>query len=415
MAHRRALIVDSGLRALVGHNFSYTRTVARAFEEAGLVVTVFTNKNVTDAGIRAEGYEPTFSLGRYDYPPGHGRWRDLVHLYAQSVVYADELEAALARQPRPDIVLCHTTNEMELLGWSRVCRRRDPGGALAWVEHLPTGLAGVPAYKRWLNPYRRLKPVHLARLRRRLGARFLLCTDSDALTRDYAQFHPGPVLTLPIPLDPRLFDGEAVSPRPSGRRLRVGYVGDSRSAKGFPLLPETVERLLARPGFDAELVVQCARPPGVPDTSNPAVALQALAAGSPSRVTLVEGALSSADYVSLLRSLDVVWVPAMHPHFIEGTSNVFTEAVGLGLPVVVTAGTWMAGELRKGAGGAEFAWGDAVDLAEKTAQVVAGYDEHAARARAFAPSWRAFHQPRSLVRLLLRAAGLDGAGPGEER
>src|SRR6185436_9994091 len=88
------LIIDSGMRNLGGHNFSYTRAVQSALERRGFSVTVLANKNLTGDVAKEFGYEPVFSFGAYDFPPGNGVLRDLQYVYAQSVVYSDELERA---------------------------------------------------------------------------------------------------------------------------------------------------------------------------------------------------------------------------------------------------------------------------------------------------------------------------------
>src|SRR5688500_18547948 len=99
---QNVLIIDSGMKHLNGHNFSYTRAVERALERCGYDTTVFSNRALLADLRQQSGYCPVFSLGAYDFPMGAGVWRDLVHMYAQSVIYSDELESAFGRMCMDD-------------------------------------------------------------------------------------------------------------------------------------------------------------------------------------------------------------------------------------------------------------------------------------------------------------------------
>src|SRR5713101_3645360 len=125
LQQEKVLIIDSGMRNLGGHNFSYTRAVEAALEERGFSVSVFANKNLAADLARTTGYKQVFSFGAYDFPPGNGPVRDLRYLYAQSIVYSDELEQAFS-QTEDDyaIIFCHTVNDFELIGWNRFLSRR---------------------------------------------------------------------------------------------------------------------------------------------------------------------------------------------------------------------------------------------------------------------------------------------------
>src|SRR5437870_12184946 len=94
----KALIVASGMRGVGGHNFSYTRAVQQALEDRGLAVTVFANRNLAPELERTYAFRPVFSHGTYDLPPGNGPWRDLLYLYLQSGIYAEELHRGLANE-----------------------------------------------------------------------------------------------------------------------------------------------------------------------------------------------------------------------------------------------------------------------------------------------------------------------------
>src|SRR5262249_39711675 len=102
----------------------------------------------------------------------------------QSVLYADELEAACRGVNLHDFafVFCHTVGDFELIGWNRfLARTRLPGHLLILLRQTP-GYRACNWLKRRAHPYWRLRPRYLSAIRSRLGSRFTLLTDSEALT-----------------------------------------------------------------------------------------------------------------------------------------------------------------------------------------------------------------------------------------
>jgi glycosyltransferase involved in cell wall biosynthesis len=407
------------MKSLGGHNFAYTRSVETALAERGLDVTVFAHKGLAPDLATTYGYRPVFSLGTYDLPPGNGPWRDLFYLYHQSAIYADDLARALRESGGDfDLVLCHTVSDFELIGWSRFLARRKLPGHLAVIERLTPQFHSANRLKLLAHPYWRMKPHYLNSLRRRMRGRFTLFTDSDVLSDDYRRIYRHGVVTLPIPID--VSDGgdwpEPGGPLPVAERygldgslLSMGYLGDARGHKGFHLLPQAVRAVLAEPGLRVRFVIQCTGNDYDRFETDSVAELRRLAQEHNSRLTLIPERLSERDYSDLLRSLDVVLIPYTDRNFTEGTSNIFAEALALSKPVVVSSGTWMAAELRKSGGGLECERGSADDLAAKCMAVAREYDSFAARAREFAPKWREFHNPRTLVETVLGECRIEVA------
>jgi glycosyltransferase involved in cell wall biosynthesis len=420
-ATTRVLIIDSALRNLGGHNFTYTRAVASELEARGYPVTVFANKNLPDELARACGYDPVLTFGAYDFAMGHGRFRDLRYLRAQAVIHADELEAAFRRidLSAHGLVFCHTAGEFELLAWSRLLSRCKLPGHLMIVQRNTLRYRACNRLKRLLHPYWRLRPDALNAIHRKMRGRFVLLTDSDALTEDYRAVCRAPVVTLPIPVPSSVTAPPQHAPGPDGllgryqlergERLVLGYMGDARGSKGFHLLPELVRRVLVDAGLDVRFLIQCPPsaagydagrlPPGVAE-------LQDLAGRVGDRLVLIPEKLSPEDYGDLLRFLDVVLIPYLRAGYIEPTSGIFTEALAAAKPVVVTRGTWMAGELEKSRSGVEFASNDIDDLTARTLDLIRHHREFAEKAGSFAAQWQRFHSATNLVEILLRESRL---------
>src|SRR6516225_7413100 len=129
---RKILIVDSGLKNLGGHNYTYTNAVKNALLERGCDVDVFASRELGEDLAGASGFHRVFSYGAYDFPPGRSAFNDLTVLYERSAVYADDLQRALEQRAAKDfdLVFCHTVNDFELIGWNRVLARKRFSGRL---------------------------------------------------------------------------------------------------------------------------------------------------------------------------------------------------------------------------------------------------------------------------------------------
>jgi len=414
---KKTLIVASGLRGVIGHNFFYTRTVQKELERRGFDVTVFVNKHAPGNLIDETGYKPIFSLGTYDIVPQNGKRDDLIYTYLQSGIYSYELKAAINNLENNnfDLTFFHTVADFELIGLNRYLKKNSLHGHLFVMQRVTPRFQDCAKWKTILHPYWRVRPNALNTLYRRMNGRFTLLTDSEVLTQDYRHVYRHHIATFPIPLEgfePKEnleFLSDTVLGRYNLRRdgqICFGFMGDSRGGKGFYLLPEMIKRVLER---DSEkkikFVIQCPNPEyenvGLPTGLKE---LQDLTAQHGNRVVLVREKLSEEDYILLCNYLDVAMLPYTYLPFREGTSNVFAESVALGKAIVVTGDTWMARELKKYGGGLEFERDNKEDFAEKVLLVAKGYEEFAKRAKDYAPKWRGFHNTKNLVDMLLTEA-----------
>ncbi|MCB9915702.1 MAG: glycosyltransferase [Planctomycetes bacterium] len=128
------------------------------------------------------------------------------------------------------------------------------------------------------------------------------------------------------------------APHPAGGRLRLGAVGRLSEEKGFLLLVEAVERLVAK-GFDVELAIA-----GEGDQE---AALAARVAASPCRERLRLLGFQR-DTVALFEGFDVFCLSSLR----EGLPNVVLEAMAMEVPVVATRSGGMEHFARHG----EDAW-----------------------------------------------------------
>jgi glycosyltransferase involved in cell wall biosynthesis len=408
-----ALIVDSALKSMGGHNYTYTSLVRTALQNKGWSVDVLAHKALPRALAEAGSFTPVFSNGAYDFPCARGTVRNLLFVYAQSVIFHDELELALELAPHCyDLIFSHTLADFELIAWSRLLRSYPLQSHLSILLRNTARYRAMPWWKRSVHPYHRMRPAHLAAIARRLGKRFSLVTDSEALSLDYESVVPGPVRTLPIPVPPGLYkssyehnESASVIERyqlAADSGLVIGYLGDTRRQKGFYLLSDVVAQVTKRHPR-VRFVLQCPHSAYDRDLrADETVRLRELAERLPEQITLIPEALDGEDYQALLRRMQLVLVPYLREGYIEPTSGIFAEALAVAKPVVVPSGTWMAHELGASGAGLSFESGNSDDLTRRICEIVGNYDHFAARAREFAPRWRDFHNPDRLVELLLQ-------------
>ena len=177
-----------------------------------------------------------------------------------------------------------------------------------------------------------------------IAARVRICTDTEPLTEQYREVSPYAVGTLPIPCPavPVRRKGQA-----EGGSLRVVYLGDARAEKGFDALPLIAEASMAEPLRNKlRLLSQYYFPP----RSNDVRMMRAgelLRLHAPHRAELIEGALDSDAYAEMIRRADAMLVVYDRGNYAARSSGIFMEALCAGVPVVTTAGTWMAGVIDK--------------------------------------------------------------------
>lgn len=417
---KKALIVASGLRDVSGHNCFYTRAVQRELERRGLAVTVFANKSLSATLSKDDSFVPVFSLGTYDLAPGNGPWSDLFFIYHESAIYRYELQSAMQKHSSDfDLIFCHTVSDFELIAWKSFLRRNRLRGHLFILERSTPRFHSCKRWKLLVHPYWRMKPHYLNAIYRKMRGRFTLLTDSDILTEDYARIYKHRIVTMPIPIETPAHQAEHNIPAESvisrynlrnNGYVSFGYLGDSRPAKGFVLLPDMVQQVLEK-DVKLKFIIQCLSNEyeswRVPEAYEAFQNLQRLSEKHSDRLILVKEKLSEEDYARLFNFIDVLLLPYTDPNFMEGTSNIFAEALALGKPMVVPKETWMSRELKESDCGTTFQRGNVDEFTDKVFQLYEGYENYSSKAQSFRDKWNEFHNPKTLVDIILRESRLE--------
>ncbi|WP_193175996.1 glycosyltransferase [Oricola nitratireducens] len=174
------------------------------------------------------------------------------------------------------------------------------------------------------------------------GADARFYTDTDALSEQYRTLGVFDFTTLPIPLDEsNVEDAEKGTPP-----LKLTYIGDARTEKGYPSLSRCVRDVSAAGYTEQQLrfVIQSNFniPLGEPVCR---IAKTELTSESADFVKLPEGPFSSAEYAALLNEANILLIPYLSENYYARSSGIFAEAVAAGIPSVTTDKSWMSQEL----------------------------------------------------------------------
>ena len=237
-----------------------------------------------------------------------------------------------------DIVFIPTLNEREMLGLLKYFKRDARSANASWHLLFRRNIyrGRDPEYAAQDEQTRELRSAFQTFDRSLTGQRVVLWTDSAALTHQYSRLLVREFRTLPIPVGA---DYRRTEREPHHDRMRVVYVGDARTEKGYPHLPELVQHLLATEGRKTQLEF------GIQSNFNlrdgdpgSAVARAQLEAMDSARVEIYREALTSAEYRALMSSGDLVLVLYDRDNYYARSSGIFVEAMVAGLPVVIPAG-----------------------------------------------------------------------------
>ncbi len=162
-------------------------------------------------------------------------------------------------------------------------------------------------------------------------------TDTNELTSQYERLGLFRFHTLPIPHTHSASDCIL-----HARPLRLTYLGDARTEKGFALLPRLIGSLendyLAT--GKAHFAVQCNYniPGGEPKARLARTQLELV----PEFASLYRNPLTSEEYRRLLLSSDLLLLLYDPDNYYARSSGILVESLAAGIPVIVPSGCWLA-------------------------------------------------------------------------
>ena len=398
------LIFDDGLRALGGHWYEYDRAAAELHRERGASVTLICHRDFADyEALEAAGIEvlPIVerSLWAGDVADGGNEWLATI---AHARYFAGLLAAHLATR-RYDLVFVPNALFYDALAWRLVRRARRSGrvGRLALLFRF--SVPGVePAPGRPLARKFALWRLIFRGFRRAVvQGRVALLTDSTRLAAEHrriAGFSPTVVAsprTLPF-VEPSLCQA---------REINFAMIGHATWARGIDRFEQAIERLLGS-GEAGGMRFLVQRSVEVRDPQGRTIAPSDALVGS-DRIEFLTETLSSPDYARLFERIGCLVLPYRREHYRAQISGVAVEAACAGIPLIVTADTWLADFLAEQGAGIAVADGDVAGLAAAIRAIADDYPAYRNRAVERSAIARERNSPERFLRALW-GVGADG-------
>jgi hypothetical protein len=463
---RRLLLLDPYLAARAGHHFEFAEDVVAAARSLGLQPRVFAHRRFRESAVQGAPACGTFReklwqrtlaglalqlLGRGERLGLSSVQRRLSEAFdrrRENQFAQDVIHALRQAEPRPgDLAFLPNMTHVETFGLARAFRTEpDLTRRVSWhLEYHYPPAQGRDNEHRAASDDECLTRRALAALEQsRCGQRAYCYTDTDELTLQYRNLGVCDFQTLPIPVSPKLHAPVAVplsggdmndAGRSGGtvqRPLTVVYLGDSRTEKGFELLPDVIRDLwpdllaTGRLRFVIQsLINRRWKQRSLVRTQ------QALRRFPPPAVQLIERPLGGDEYRDIVRSGQIMLLPYARASYAARSSGILAEALAAGLPAIVPAQSWLSGQLEQSARSNPYGSGNSDDdkpvpnhpprmpgliysggasqIAQALRQLAANYETFQKLAMDHAAGWSAFHNPRRLLELLLQREAKSAA------
>lgn len=386
-------VVDNSLRDFVGHHFEYIRSLSESATEHGVPFVVLGHREASPEFDRVFPVERVFARSHYDMPSRIRKISFVINPLVQNYSLYRGLRSALQSRVQSNwVVFAPSIDHNELFAFA------------SWIRRLPKQRRPkVVLCLRWsyfqfpvLGKMERYG--YLARLAfRRLDHfdRVYLATDSERLAGEYARLTDLRMELLPIPHTENL-SGATTGLRRNGR-LRFVYLGGARKEKGFDVFARAALRMENK---DVEFAFQSYLD-DPRDMESPAARAE-LEGSRRTDLILLNTPLNSSAYRDLLQSADVVVIPYRQQYYRSRTSGILAEAIAAGKPVITTADTWMADQVRQYGVGITFKDGDIPDLIRAIETAAAGFTAFRKQAGEARGRWTEWHNSERLFQLLMK-------------
>ncbi|WP_207476514.1 glycosyltransferase family protein [Arenibaculum pallidiluteum] len=388
----RLLILDPALIDFSGHHFGYNQAILEVSRRRGVATRVLANANCAPSILEALDAVRCFEIGTYLRPAAHELDIPVVTNYLHGSAFEQNMRShAPFSFDEEDVVLAHTATYDQILG------------LLRWYRDLPRPWPRVAIqfmFPPWFRLHSRDRALSIEMQRRAMAAwmedgdnRVGFFSDSGVLSRYLENLAGVAVRQLPMPI---IFPAEPARARTPGEPLTFAYLGEPRLEKGFDALVRALVENRGRSALPLRFVIQTS---GIQDAGF----IDGLRRALPSDI-LVNETVSTERYWQLMGAADALLLPYEPAAYELRSSRILVEAVGLGKPVLVTAGTWLDKELDHLGGTGVRAENTPAAVWDGIRRLAEGYDALAAGARPAAEPCRMRNSPDAFVAALLGPA-----------
>ncbi|HEV3417740.1 MAG TPA: hypothetical protein VG056_13025, partial [Pirellulales bacterium] len=250
-----------------------------------------------------------------------------------------------------DQVFIPTLSELDLLGLAQYLAHDDRTRRVDWhlQFHYPIFTGCEPDYLSQDARAEPLRRIYNQAVTLAAGHRLHFYTTSDHLTAQQNRLGVAPFQTLPYPVNPILQTGRDQSAERNGP-LRIAYLGDARREKGYQLLPGLIQRLWRDyvATDQARFVVQSNFHFPLPARGDDLEVVESVAALRrlpQDKIALVDEPVESEEFCRRTLATDIGLLLYDRRAYFSRCSGVLVELLSAGVPVLVSAGCWMADQL----------------------------------------------------------------------
>jgi hypothetical protein len=310
-----------------GHPIPYNQAVGRAAERLGWD-HLAALPSATRLDELPAGWSAVLERIRYSQGSGSGLgqrgWPEALSVWQSAQTIRDYLRTNVLPRRQPAILFIEFFIFAHLAALALALLQVPRGSLSIWL------LYRIDIQR---QPTRRLYRFLSGVLRRLVGGRFRLLTDSQLLANVLEPALGQPLFVVPIPH--AVTDGPVLLPNIPAKQQRPDlticwWPGAVRADKGL----EVLRCLASQTGLAAQQA--CLVAAGV-------TGLKAVAGGC--QVQWLADELSRPEYQGWMAAADIILLPYSISSYFERTSGIFVEAIAAGKLTPMTAGTWMAGEL----------------------------------------------------------------------
>jgi glycosyltransferase involved in cell wall biosynthesis len=225
-----------------------------------------------------------------------------------------------------------------------------------------------------------------------------LITDSETLKQEFERITCFNIHVLPIP-HTNIFSDKIFSSK-NNSEIIVISLGPARLQKGFNNITELINSyLINKNDFKHNVVfkLHCVNSNNDNSISESINYLKSL---NSKNVELIDCSLTELEYFQILNNSDIILLPYNSLSYYAQTSGIFTEALSMGKPVIVTKNTWMSIQLEKFASGLSIKENDNVDFYENFKIMVNNFDEFSQSSITSMRLWNSFHNSTNFLHQL---------------
>ena len=366
------ILVDHSLHSVGGHHFEYALQVLRAAERAGFDIWLGANRRLRESEklpvhwkVRPVYQYTTYSRHRHTTEIASddsaqagwlarligGWWSDRRRSH-RAVAFARDTAALfgeIALEPG-DQVFIPTLSELDLLGLAQYLAHDPRTRRVDWhlQFHFPILTGCQPDYCSQEETITRLRRLYNQALLLAADHRLYFYATTDQLSIQHTRLGIANFHTLPYPANPVLQEPRGRSPEPTS--LQIAYLGDARHEKGYQRLPAMIDRVWRqyvetdRVRFVVQSNFQFALPARGDDLEvvESAAALRRL---PQHKLTILNEPAGSEEFCRRTLATDIGLLLYDREPYFSRCSGLFVEMLAAGIPVLVSAGCWMADQL----------------------------------------------------------------------